>query len=370
MLPSTPREYVNLDGTTVNLRIEEQKGEPDRLGLRIAKFQRSKPKGLTLDDLVLTVDLYCAKYGTFYKGTFEDPREVVGHSKIPMDIVVYILEEILTGGSGTNAVMSHVNDDKNDMLIRAAIKCKMYQKTITYKFCYKFAKINPSKAEQIEMRMGVIEQDMIAHTVENIESRLAKAEVMLMHMEIDGLKIFGIGKPVTPAKFECGSNNNQKSVENGTMLTHTGTNSAWNTSPVGVYMNNTEAYRARFRVADFFNYMMFGVVSSSFAGHKTYPTGSGAYGWMIYFYSGKLSSYYQHNGSFQNAGGPTAFFGSVVTIEYYPKEGKIRYFVNATPAGQHYNCKFNNGNCRFAVSLYHTPAKVKLLSVEKIPNDL
>jgi len=367
MLKITPGEHQNLEGTTINLSMEEQKGEPESELFRIVKFQRSKPKDLALIDVVLTVHLFCPKYETFYKATFDDPSKVVPDTKVPMGIIVYTLEEILTGRAGDVLMSYENNDGKDDLLITTVINSKIFNRTVTFKFCYKFLKAEFSNDERIDMRLGMIEQELKEQGIGK-EERLNAVEESLRHMGIDSQMWFIPGKRIMPAQFDVSKNNHHTSAGNGSMLIHSGTDKVWNTTPVNIPMKNTVAYRGRFRVmSHMFDCMMFGVVSSSYSKYTGCPD-NGGYGWMAYFYDSKLNGSCQHNGSLQNAGGPSPFTGSVITVEYYPNEGRIQYFVNTTPVGQLMGCSFNNGDCRFAISLYHTGTKVKLLSVEQIEN--
>jgi len=351
MLTLTPGENRNFEGSTVTLSMEEQKGEPEKEVFRVVKFQKIKPEAISLVDIVLNVQLYNLTYETFFKATFDDPTKIVAGHKIPMDIVIYTLEEVFSGNS-ENAIMSYEKTDgKEVLLIQTAIETKIFNRTLSYKFSYRFKRAKMSFEQRVDMKLGVIEQ------------RLNELEVVEEKMNFG---MFIPGKRVMEASFEKKGNNKCTLADNGTTLTHTGA-TGFNTTTLCTLMKNTVAYRARFRWAHInTTNVMFGVVSTSFSQYGSYPQGANYYGWVVYYASGTYNSSYGHNGSFENPGGCFPYAGSIITVEFYPKQGSIQYFVNSAPAGRYRGCTFNNGDCRFAVVTYDTGSKLKLLSVEQI----
>jgi len=343
-----------LEGTTVMLGFdpEDQKGEPEREVFRIVKFQKEKPDSLTLADVVLHVQLFNAKYGSFFKATFDDAAKVVRDHKVPMIVVIETLEDILAG-KANNVVLAYDKDDgKQVLLIKKTTEYKMFSSVVVFEFKYIFQKAKMSFEEEMNMKLTVMEQNINGPSVENDY--------------INNPKFFITGKEVDDAKFDASRNNYNIVQDNGKTLARNGGTSSWNTTPVTTEMSTTQSYRARFRVANMkCTFLMFGVVSSSFSVYTSHPTGNGQWGWMAYVNSCRLQSHYTQNGSF-TAPGICVFAGCIVTVEYYPKHGIIHYFVNNNPAAKHYNCTFNNGNARFAVALKDANSKVELLSVERI----
>jgi len=367
MLASNPGEHCKIEGSTImlSMKLEEEKGEPEKETFRIVKFQKKKDKA----DVVLHVELYNMKYNTFFKATFDDPRKVVADQNLPMGIIVCTLEEIFTGRVDKVVLQYDIQDGKEDLFIMTTITSMIFSRSVTFNFCYKFKMAKMSFEQRVDMRLGIIEQEVNNQDIQNGQLRLDAVEQKIWIM--DNRHIWFVpGKPVRGSRFDISRNNRYQLTDDGTTVTHTGTHGSWNTTTLNTQMKITQAHRAHFRLASFkYNAnitMMIGVVSSSFAQYTSYPQGNGYYGWVAYFYSSKLSASYQHNGSFQNAGGPTPFAGSIVTVEFYPRQGRIQYFVNSIPAGQHIGCTFNNGNCRFSVTTHMQSTKIKLISVEQI----
>lgn len=351
----------------LNMELEEQKGEPEKEVFRIVKFQKTKPKDLCLTDIVLHVELYNMKTESFFKATFDDPAKIVADHKVPMDIIIYTLEEILSGHTNKLAVSYENNDGKETLVIMTAIDSKIFNKTLTFHFTYKFQLAKMSLEERIDMRCGIIEQKLKDQEIEKGDSRLVTIEEKLKDQDDTKWPMwFMPGKRVMEARFDITNNNLYTLMDNGKTLEHTGSNDSWNTAALTTRMNTTTAYRVRYRVASLtFGYMMFGVISSNYSRWQSCPD-NGTYGWVAYFHTSKLQSSFQQNGSFANAGGPSPFAGSIVTVEYYPTQGCIQYFVNSAPAGQHTGCSFNNGDCRFSVATRTKGTKLRLLSLEQI----
>jgi len=391
MMTSSPGEIRNLEGITTVLKMEvqEQKGEQEKVAFRVAKFQRKKPESISLVDEILVVHLYNLKYRTFFKATFDDPTKIVADHKISMDIVIWTLEEILSGRD-QGVVMSYDNvDGKDVLLIKTAIGSKIFNRMVFYKFCFKFLSAKMSFEESIDMRVGEFVQRIneqiekieqresigmkvgesvqrINEQIEKIEQRLEAIEKSLEATIDNDDKFFLTGKRVQGACFDVSNNSRHKVCDNGKTLIHSGKDSDFNTTPVTILMN-TEAHRARFRVVShIYKNMTFGVISKSFSGYLSHPSNNTNH-WGAYFNGQSLSSNFQHNGNMQICGKPPSPLpGSIVTVEYHPKQGSIHYFVNSIPVGYHTGCSFGYQSCRFAVSLYHQGTKVKLLSVEKI----
>jgi len=355
MSTSTPGESVNLEGTNVMLptSLEEQKGEPEGEVFRIVKFQMKKPDSLTLADVVLHCQLYSEKYEGFFKATFDDPAKIVCNHEVPMDVIIYNLEEILSGKAENVFIVYEKVDGKKVLVIKRKIEYQMFNTTVAFEFCYIFQSAKMSFEEQINMKLGEVHQ------------KINELKVGDNLHDLSTPKFFIAGKHIENAKFDASRNNQNCVKENGKLLTRKTTSTAWSTTPVNTLLGVGLSYRARFRVISMSSNMMFGVVSSSFSVYTNYPQGNGSYGWVAYVPSYKLQSSYVHNGSFANSG-ICVLKGSIVTVEYYQKQGIIQYFVNNTPAALHYGCTFNNGNARFAVVFHNADSEVKLLSVEQI----
>jgi len=365
MLTSSPGENRKIEGSTImlSMKLEEQKGEPEKETFRIVKFQKKKGK----TDVVLNVELYNITYNTFFKATFDDPRKVVADQKLPMGIIVCTLEEILTGRADKVVLQYDNKDGKEDLFIMTTINSTIFNRSVTFKFCYRFQMAKMSFEERIDMRLGIIEQKVNNQDIEKGELRLEAVEQKIWIMD-NRLLWFIPGKPVRDSRFDISHNNKYQLTDDGTTVTHTGSTS-WNTTTLNTWMKVTQAHRAHFRFASLKPNAecrtMFGVVSSSFGNFASCPQ-NGTYAWVAFFFKHKLHTSYQHNGSFQNAGGPSAFAGSIFTVEFYPAQGRIQYFVNSIPAGQHIGCSFNNGDCRFSVTTHVQGTKIKLISVEQI----
>jgi len=385
-MTSTPGESGNLEGRTVllSMELEEQKGEAEKQEFRIVKFLKRKPETISLAEEVVDVHLFSRKFSSFFKATFDDPGKVVADAKMDMGTIVYTLEEILRGGV-ENVVMSYERlDGKQFMVIKTRLETKIFIRTVTFEFCYKFERAKMSLEERLDMKIGELAILVHEYQIEKGEQRLKaleerkdnqseKGEQRLRALEEWKDDVMPIsptwliaGKPVEGVQFDVSSNNYHRVSDNGMTLTHHAS-TGWNTSAVNYRMKNTDPHRARFRIASLaVDYIMFGVVSDSFSRYTSNPSGNGQYGWVAYFYPGKLHSSKEHDGTFVHCGGPAPFAGCVVTIEYYPKQQRIHYFVNSVPVGKHFGGSFNNGDCRFAVSLHEQDAIVKLLSVEQI----
>jgi len=369
-MTSTPGESRNLEGRLVllSMELQEQKGEPEKEEFRIVKFQKRKPETISLAEVVVDVHLFNPKFSSFFKATFDDPGKVVADHKIDMGTVVYTLEEILRGGV-ENVVMSYERvDGKQFMTITTRLETKIFTRTVTFEFCYKFERAKMSLEERMNMKVGELTILIQENQIEKGEQRLSAIEermdVVKPNVHVPSWIL--PGKPVEGVQFDVTSNNYHRLSDNGMTLTHHSSQN-WNTSALKLRMKNTDPHRARFRISSLdINHIMFGVVSSSFSRYTSCLEGNGQFGWMTFFYNGKIYTNYQHNGTFVNCGGPGTFAGSVVTIEYYPKQLRIHYFVNSVPVAQHTGCSFNNGDCRFAVSTYELNSIVKLLSVEQI----
>lgn len=371
-MATTPGERGDLEGRLVilSMEVEEQKGEAEKEEFRIVKFAKRKPDTISLAEVVVDVHLFSSRYSSFFKATFDDPARVVADHKIDMGTIVYTLEEILRGGV-ENVVMSYERvDGKEFMFIKTKLEAKIFVRTVTFEFCYKFEKTKMSLEERINMKIGELAILFQEHKIEKGEQRLKAIEKFIEDVALPSHPPWFIaGKPTEGAQFDVSRNNYSRVSDNGMTLTHHA-NSGYNTTPVNINMKTTDAHRARFRIASHtFNNMMLGVISTSFSKYTNYPSGAGQYGWVANFYSNNLQTSYQHNGSFLNSGGPTPFAGSVVTVEFYPKQNRIQYFVNSTPVAQHTGCSFNNGDCRFVVALHDVNTVVKLLCVEQIPDD-
>lgn len=373
-MATAPGESRNLEGRLVllSMELQEQKGEPEKEEFRIVKFQKRKPETISLVEVVVDVHLFSPKFSSFFKATFDDPGKVVADHKIDMGTVVYTLEEILCGGV-ENVVMSYEKvDGKQFMTITTKLETKIFTRTVTFEFSYKFERAEMSLEERINMKVGELTILMQENQIEKGDQRLRAIEkrmddAMSKNDAMSNVPSWFIaGKPVEGVQFDVSSNNYLRVSDNGMTLTHHGT-TTFNTSAVNLRMKNTDPHRARFRMASFdVNNIMFGVVSNSFSRYTSYPSGNGHYGWVAYFHSGKVHASYQQNGTFVNCGGPGPFAGSVVTVEYYPKQKRIHYFVNSVPVAQHTGCTFNDGDCRFAVATRVINSIVKLLSVEQI----
>lgn len=367
-MTTTPGESRNLEGRLVLLstELQEQKGEPEKEEFRIVKFQKRKPESISLVEVVVDVHLFNPKYSSFFKATFDDPGKVVEDHKIDMGTIVYTLEEILCGGV-ENVVMSYERvDGKQFMTITTKLETKLFTRTVTFEFCYKFQRTEMSLEERINMKVGELTILMQENLIEKGDQRLRAIEERMDDTMSNVPSWFIAGKPVEGVQFDVSLNNYHRVSDNGMTLTHHTSNN-FNTSAVNLRMKNTDPHRARFRIASLdVNNIMFGVVSSSFGRYTGYPGGNGQFGWVVQFYGGKVHSSFQHNGTFVNCVGPAPFAGSVVTIEYYPKQKRIHYFVNSVPVAQHTGCTFNDGDCRFAVTAYEVNSIVKLLSVEQI----
>jgi len=370
MSTSSPGGFRNLEGITTVLKMEcgEQKGEQEKVAFRVTKFQRKKPESISLVDEILVVHLYSLKYHTFFKATFDDPTKIVADHKISMDIVIYTLEEILSG-SDQSVVMSYDNvDGKEGLLIKTAIGSKIFNRIIFYKFCFKFQSATMSFKESIDMKVGEFTQS-VKEQIEKVEQRLDAIEKSLEDViSVDNDHTwFLTGKVVQGARFDVSNNSRHSVCDNGITLIHDGENSSYDTTPVTILMN-TVAHRARFRVVSHaYEHLVFGVISSSFSSYNSHPANNTHY-WLAKFNASSLCENYQQNGKFESCSKPSPcpFPGSIVTVEYYPIQGRIHYFVNSIPVGRHYGCNFTNLECRFAVSIYRQGIKVKLLSVEKI----
>jgi len=355
MSTSTPgEESYNLEGNPVTLCYEEQKGEPESDVFQIVKFQKEKPDSLSLADVVLHVQLFNAKYESFFKATFDDPTKVVRDHKVPMVVVIDTLQEILAG-KADNVVLEYEKvDEKQVLKIMKTVEYKMFSSVVVFKFCYKFQKAKMSLEDKMNMKLGALEQKINERRIEELDD------------DINNQKLFITGKKVDDAKFDASRNNHNTVQNNGKTLARTGGSTAWNTTPLTTLMSTTQSYRMRFRVACMnCSNIMFGVVSSSFSNHTGYPQGNGYYGWVAYCSTYTITSSYAQNGSFTTSS-ICVTGGSIITVEYHPKHGMIHYFVNNTPAAKHYGCSFNNGNARFAVTLYRATDKVELLSLEQI----
>jgi len=344
----------NLEGRFVTLYYEEQKGEPESDVFQIVKFQKEKPGSLSLADVILHVQLFNAKYESFFKATFDDPTKVVRDHKVPMVVVIDTLQEILAG-KADNVVLAYEKvKEKEVLMIMKTVEYKMFTSVVVFKFCYKFQKAKMSFEDKMNMKLGALEKKIDGPRIEERDH------------DMNNPKLFIIGKKVDAAKFEPNRNNYNTVQNNGKTLARRGGSNGWNTTPLTTTMSTTQSYRVRFRVACMnTNHMMFGVVSASFSQYNSYPQGNGNYGWVAYCSGHRLSSSYQHNGSYKSAS-MLVTGGSIITVEYHPKHGMIHYFVNNTPAAKHYGCSFNDGNARFAVACNLTTDKVEVLSLEQI----
>jgi len=358
MATATPPEEQLLEGTTVMLSMnpEEQKGEVEGEVFRIVKFQREKPDSLSLTDVVLHVQLFCKKFGSFFKAIFDNPAEISPDHKVPMDIVIYNLQEILSGKAENTHMAFEKDDGKETLLIIKSIKYPMFNTTVSFKFCYKFHKAKMSFEEHINMRLAEIHQDI---NKMKSESSLEEIERKLNMMHVI------IGKPID-ARFVVDKNPDNSVEDEGKSLVRRTGSGSWRTIPVSFAMTSPHAYRARFLVATMqIDDLMFGVVNSSFSDHNTYPEGPGWDGWMVHFDDGERCSTYANNGTFKGETCCAPLSGSTVTVEYYPKYGRIQYFVDKMPAGRHDGCSFTT-NGYFAVSNFNIGQKLKLLSMEEI----
>jgi len=398
MSTSTPDggEHHISAGRTVMLSMknDDQKGEPEKEVFRIVKFEKTKPT-ISLVEFVLNVELYSMKTGSFYKAIIDDPAKIVRDQKVPMDIIVYTLEEILSGQADNLTVSYIVNDGKEILRVERAIDSRLGKVAWTVNFCYEFQMAKMSLEDRFGMRFGVIEQKLkglqfnevhsdlkkIRNQFKQVVSRLETNEEEYKRVvsrldtnekQLKTLSDFSYNPWFIPgirlmdARFDISRNNRYTLSDNNKTLTHSGTNNSWNTTALTTRMSIRKAYRVRYRVASLnFDYLMFGVVSSSFSAWQS-SLGNNQYGWVVYFYSSKLRGSCLHNGSFVTADGPSPMAGSILTVEFYPKQGRMQFFVNSAPVGQFTGCSFNNGDCRFSVSTLYNGTKVKLLLVEQI----
>lgn len=356
MATSTPGEGQNLEGITILLSAEHGTGRDEGEAFRVVKFETTTSKG---GRNILAVHLYRLRDDKFFKGNFNDPAQVVGNSGLPMDVVANNLEEIFRGVTDRHTVISYDNADKMEILqIKTVVKTKICNRAVSFKFCYKF-------------------KNAAMYFEDSINKKLAEYAQIIKEKTNDPVLFFS-GKSVTGARFDVSRNNYHSVSDCGKILTHHDS-TQWNTTPISTLMNHTVAHRARFRVVSRISTMLFGVISNQFdpyteeMDHSSpnpihsshFFVGAGHYGWMALFYDSKLRGSFEHNGSFQYRGGPP-YDGSIVTVEYYPRQGRIQYFVNNVPAGQHIGCSFTYGDSRFSVALATQGDKVKLLSVEQI----
>merc|ERR550534_328401 len=171
------------------------------------------------------------KNDSFFKATFDDPAKIVADHKVPMDIIVYTLEEILSGHANKVAISYENNDGKENLIIMTAIESKIFNRTLTFHFSYKFQSTKMSLEERIDMRCGIIEQKLKDQEIEEGHSRLVTIEEKLKDQDDTKWPMWFIpGKRVMEARFDITNNNLYTLTDNGKTLAHTGTNGSWNTT--------------------------------------------------------------------------------------------------------------------------------------------
>jgi len=325
---------------------EEGKGESESEEFCVNTFSQSTNE--------LKVALWSKKRCQLFKGTFKDHKEVIPEHALSIDVIADTFWHILTGGvENVEASIGQINNAA-ELSIKATTVSKVFGKTITYSFCYRLSQVEVSDVELIEMRFGDIERAIG-------ENKRAIAKLGIQANE---------EKDATGnAYFDTSANSHTAAQNNGSILCHTSGNNCWNTTPVNFEMTNAEAFRGMFQVlGKDYQYLMFGIISSSYSKFETFPS-TGTHGWMIYYNNKKIhnSNSYLHNGKF-NLTTPTSvlFEGSIVTVDFFPQQGRIQYWVNGVPVGENHGCTFEDKSYGFAVSTHNVNNKVKLFGIEKI----
>jgi len=318
---------------------DEKEGEGDLEKFRVNAFKLTKNG--------LSVALYRKKPGQLFKYTWCDHKEIIPDKQLTMDVIADTLKQALTARAD-NVKSSVIRcNDVFVLEIRVQEATKLFGKVVVYNFKYKLPLAKLPRTDYVDMRFGEIEKEI---------ALLLKGEDAATK-ENDKIE----------AKFVTKDNNNTNLENDGRVIVHTGS-TVWNSTPVNFEMTKNEAFRARYRINSHnFNYLMFGVISKSFSAFTSHPTGNGHYGWVAYFYDGKVGTSYQHNGNFRIfSGGPAPFAGSIVTVEFFPQNGIIQYLVNDVPAGRHHGCSFPGDSFGFVVSHHDSGTKVELLGIERI----
>jgi len=357
---TTPGAVRKIKGSLIYLTIKpEGSGEPERAEFRVKEFCQTWGG--------LQVDLWSKKHDKLFKSTITDPKEVVSEHKMTLDVVSYVLQQILRNNADNITTTLTSKNGKSVLEIDAAVESKIFEKTVIYDFVYKFPLVEVSDHERLEIKLLEIENDVAELKREQGETRLRAIEKRLE--EIGYLGRLHPGKAQVEARFDVSSNNHTSISNKGIAIEHISGSGAYNTTPLDFEIKNGDKYRARFRMESQVNQFMMGVISSSFSLWQSYPQGGGYHGWVAWFCSGNLKGSYQHNGSFQiYSNGPAPLKGSIVTVELCTKEGWIQYFVDGIPAGLHKGCNFGTAT-RFAVTLSKLKDKVAFLSLERLQDD-
>jgi len=338
-LKNTPGVDCNIEGKIVYLSFKQDdaKGEPESESFRVNTFLLSKNE--------LKVALWRKKKGQLFEATFHNHKEVIPDHAVSIEVISDTLKQILTGTAENVQPSVGFNNDQYELVIKSTVEAIVFGKVI-FNFCYRLPMVKMALDKRNEMRIEEIER-----AIEDLKFRGSEEE--------DG-KVY--------AKFDATSNTYTTLEKNGSIMWHSSGGGSWNTTPVNFEMGNENAFRARFRVmSHVYNNLMFGIISNSYVGFNTCPS-AGHHGWMIHFHSNKVaSSQYIHNGSFSvfpNSCAP--WTGSIITVEFFPRHGRIQFSVNNLPAGQCTGCSFQDKSYGFAVSHYDLNTKVKLLSIERI----
>jgi hypothetical protein len=384
---------ANLKGKLIYLNIHtEQKGEPEKEEFRVTEF--------SITTHAIQASLFNVQRDQLYKLMTTDPKTVIPNHQMSMAVIYNVLLKSLVG----DAESANVKISKSEeLVIKAAPALKIFGATLQCEFVYKFSVAQISETEYVKVKFWEIEkrfcdlkndlhkrvelENGLSKRLQALESRVAepasfdkqKQRLQLVEERLDELTAISDHKQLEVLEEQCAKIEAQfdvwrdpsvMEVDNCTKI-HT-SDGNWHTVPVSYIMNNEEAIRCRFQVLDYsqtHSYMV-GVISNTFNKYVGGYPANGGHGWAVHMYNAgnnSVSKSYARNGTFNAENNlPKLVTGSIVSIDFLPKEKQIKYSIDDKPMASLTKCTFDAKSYKFSVSIAAAGKTIRLLSLKRL----